>query len=115
MREKYSEVRDALVNPSKTSFVVITNPEPLPMYELKEVPRFLREELRTTPKLLVMNKVLPEDIAIKLGTYETQKALIEEFKSLPGRSIMIPYVSNPPSRLEDIRRLREMVIVVRGR
>ena len=114
MRERYNEVKEALVNPSKTSFVVVTNPEPLPMYELKEVLKFLKEELTTTPKLLVMNKVLPEDIAVKLGAYEEQKALIEEFTSLPGKSVMIPYISNPPSKLEDILKLKEAVTVVKG-
>ncbi len=114
MREKYSKVKEALTDPSRTSFVAVTNPEPLPMYELKEVLKFLSEELSASPKLLVMNKVLPEDIAVKLGSYEEQKAIIEEFTSLSGRSIMIPYVSNPPSKLEDILRLREAVTVVKG-
>lgn len=114
MREKYAKVKEALINPSRTSFVVVANPEPLPMYELREVLKFLNEELTTSPKLLVMNKVLPEDIAIRLGAYEEQKAIIEEFMSLPGRSIMIPYVSSPPSKLEDILRLREVVTVIRG-
>ena len=114
MRERYSGVKEALASPSKTSFVVVTNPEPLPMYELKEVLKFLKEELATTPKLLVMNKVLPEDIAVRLGAYEEQKAILEEFASLPSKSIMIPYVSNPPSKLEDILRLREVVTVVKG-
>jgi len=114
MREKYSRVKEALVNPSRTSFIVVTNPEPLPMHELKEVLKFLSGELLTSPKLLVMNKVLPEDIAVKLGTYEEQKAIIEEFLSLPGRSIIIPYVSNPPSRIEDILRLREVVSIIKG-
>ncbi len=114
MRERYSKVKEALTNPSRTSFIVVTNPEPLPMYELREVIKFLDEELSTSPKLLVMNKVLPKDIAIELGAYEEQKAIIEEFMSLPGRSIMIPYVSNPPSKLEDILRLRDVVSVVKG-
>jgi arsenite-transporting ATPase len=114
MREKYGRVKEALTDPSRTSFVVVTNPEPLPMYELREVLKFLGEELSTSPKLLVMNKVLPEDIAVRLGAHEEQKAIIEEFTSLPGRSIMIPYVSNPPSKLEDILRLREAVTVVKG-
>lgn len=114
MRDRYSKVKEVLTNPSRTSFVVVTNPEPLPMYELREVLKFLSEELTTNHKLLVMNKVLPEDVAERLGTYEEQKAIIDEFASLPGRSIMIPYVSNPPSKLEDILRLREVVIAVRG-
>ncbi|MEM0085872.1 MAG: ArsA family ATPase [Zestosphaera sp.] len=114
MREKYNKVREALTNHSRTSFVVVTNPEPLPMYELREVLKFLSEELATTPKLLVMNKVLPEDVAVKLGAYEEQKTIIEEFMSLPGKSIMIPYVSNPPSKLEDILKLREVVVVTKG-
>ncbi len=114
MRDRYSKVKEALTNPSRTSFVVVTNPEPLPMYELREVLKFLSEELATNHKLLVMNKVLPEDVAERLGTYEEQKALIDEFVSLPGRSVMIPYISNPPSKLEDILRLREVVVVVRG-
>ncbi len=114
MREKYGRVKEALTDPSRTSFVVVTNPEPLPMYELREVLKFLGEELSTSPKLLVMNKVLPEDIAVRLGAHEEQKAIIKEFTSLPGRSIMIPYVSNPPSKLEDILRLREAVTVVKG-
>ncbi|MEO3993997.1 MAG: ArsA family ATPase [Desulfurococcaceae archaeon TW002] len=114
MREKYSKVKEALTNLSRTSFVVVTNPEPLPMYELKEVLKFLSEELSTNPKLLVMNKVLPENVAERLGTHEEQKEIINEFMSLPGRSIMIPYASNPPSKLEDILKLREVVVVVRG-
>lgn len=48
MREKYSRVKEALVNPSRTSFIVVTNPEPLPMHELKEVLKFLSGELLTS-------------------------------------------------------------------
>lgn len=114
LKEVYSKVRDVLSSASRTSYVIVTNPEPLPMFELREILNFLEGELTTKPKLLVMNKVLPKDVATKLGTYDEQAGVIEEFKSISCRSVMIPYASNPPSRLEDIVKLREFMVVVRG-
>ncbi len=114
LKEVYSKVKDALSSASRTSYVIVTNPEPLPMFELREILNFLDSELMMKPKLLVMNKVLPRDVATKLGTYDEQARAIEEFKSIQYRSVMIPYANNPSSRLEDIVKLREFIVVVRG-
>ncbi|MEM0046760.1 MAG: ArsA family ATPase [Fervidicoccaceae archaeon] len=114
MKETYREVREALSNPSRTSYVVVTNPESLPMFELREILNFLESELSVQPKLLVMNRVLPKDIAEKLGTIEEQNNIIEEFSSIPIKSIMIPHLGIHPSKLEDIVKLKDSFIVIRG-
>lgn len=113
LKNTYSKVKEVLSNYARTSYVVVTNPEPLPMFELREILSFLEGELITKPKLLVMNKVLPNEVAARLGVYEEQEEMLREFRSIECRSITIPYASNPPSSLDDIVKLREAVVVVR--
>ncbi|MEM2005844.1 MAG: ArsA family ATPase [Zestosphaera sp.] len=114
LKNTYSRVKEVLSNPLRTSYIVVTNPEPLPMFELREILNFLENELTIKPKLLVMNKVLPDEVAASLGTYAEQAETLREFRSIECRSIMIPHASSPPSSLEDIVKLRDTVVIVRG-
>ncbi len=114
MREDYKRLGELLRDPARTSYVVVANPEPLPVHEMREVVSFLEEELGAKPKLLVLNKVLPEDVAVKLGVYNQQRKYIEEVKSMPYNSIMIEYLSKAPSKLDDIVKLREASTVLGG-
>jgi len=105
MREEYGQLSALLSDATRTSYVAVANPEPLPIHEMKEVVAFLENELGTKPKLLVLNKVFPRDVAEKLGVAEQQSKYIEEIRSMPYNSVVIEYVTNPPSSLEDVNKL----------
>jgi len=113
MRDEYRFLEASLGDYRRTSYVIVANPEPLPIHEMREVISFLEGELRVKPKLLVLNKVFPDDVAVKLGVYEQQRRYIGEVKQLPYTSIAIGYVSSPPSKLSDIARLRESLYILR--
>jgi len=114
IREDYKYLNEVLKDFSRTSYVVVANPEPLPVHEMKEVISFLEGELRVKPKLLVLNKVLPKEVAVKLGVYEQQIKYVNEVGSMPYKSIMVGYLSNAPSKLDDIVKLKEASTVLRG-
>lgn len=114
IREEYQRLGNFLSDYSRTSYVVVANPEPLPIHEMMEIISFLERELHNKPKLLVLNKVFPEDVAIELGVYEEQSRYVNEVRSMPYNSVMVRYVSGAPSKLDDIVRLREASAILRG-
>lgn len=102
--QRYKKLREKLTSVEETSYVVVTNPEPLPMYEAETVVRFLAKEFSREPTLLVMNKLpLREGVSVDV---------IREFKSLPGVKIAIRTISPPPSSLADVEKLRERIEVL---
>lgn len=101
----YSNLRDN----TRTSYILVTTPEPLPVYELKESLRFLKERLNSNPRLLVLNRYLPENVAARLGILETQRRYIEELKGLNLPLIIIEYLGRPTSTLRDIYELMSKV------
>lgn len=114
IREEYQRLGNFLSDYSRTSYVVVANPEPLPIHEMMEIISFLERELHNKPKLLVLNKVFPGDVAIELGVYEEQSRYVNEVRSMPYNSVMVRYVSGAPSKLDDIVRLREASAILRG-
>ncbi len=99
LRAEYSSLWDELRG-EKTSYVLVTNPEVMPLLEVVDVIKFLEKELGVKPKLLVMNKF--ED------TLETSE-LLKEFNSLPYDKLLIPKVGKPPSTLDDMVELSRTI------
>ena len=67
MRERYSSLIGLLKNPERTSYVVVATREPLPVYEKEETVGFLEKKLGVPVKALVLNKILPDEIARGMG------------------------------------------------
>ncbi len=101
MRETYSSLWD-LLRGGNTSFVLVANPEKMPLLEVMDVIKFLETELGVKPKLLVMNKYedSPESAEV-----------MEEFKRLPYNKVVVPRVSKPPAELNDVIGLLRLVDV----
>ncbi|MEM4434019.1 MAG: TRC40/GET3/ArsA family transport-energizing ATPase [Thermosphaera sp.] len=112
MREKYSTLVNVLKDSSKTSYTIVATPEPLPVYELKETVNFLRLKLNTSPKILVLNKILPAEVADRMGLREQQEAIMSELSSYNIPLLSISYLGRPTESLEDIAELENLVKVV---
>jgi len=110
--DRYGELQRRLASPADTSYVVVANPEPLPLYEMQTVVNYLKKEFSREPTLLVMNKVMPREASDKLGLSGEIEKILEEFRRLPGRKIMIRMKVPPPSTLQDVWNLKEEIEVV---
>ncbi|MEM4793608.1 MAG: ArsA-related P-loop ATPase [Pyrobaculum sp.] len=98
--ERFKRLREDLASSEKTSYVIVTNPEPLPMYEAEMVAQYLKKEFLREPTLIVMNKS-PEDSGVD--------EVFEHFRKLPGAKLLIKRVSPPPSSFEEVLRLKESI------
>lgn len=81
------------IKSSNTSFVLVTNPETMPLLEVHEVIKFLNTEFSKEPKLLVMNKYT--------NTPESEEVM-RSFNQLPYSKVFIRKVDKPPSTLGDM-------------
>ncbi len=113
MRDKFGALGEVLSSSSRTSYVVVATPEPLPMYELRETVGFLRSRLGVDPKLLVLNKVLPEGLAAGLGQLGVQRRSLEELKSFGASYAVVEHLGRPTESISDIKELRSRVRVWR--
>lgn len=107
MREEYSSINKALSSPDSVSYVLVSTPEPLPMHELRESLKFLTEKIGIKPKLVVLNKILPEVIASKLNVVDIQRQYITEISKLDISYALIDYLGIPPEKLQDVIKLKE--------
>ncbi|MDM7275021.1 MAG: ArsA family ATPase [Thermoprotei archaeon] len=114
LKESYLKLAKLLSDPQATSYVVVANPEPLPLYEMREVIATLEKRLNVKPRLLVLNKALPDYVARELGVLEFQESVVEELKSMEYKSVMLEYVNKQLSSLSDVVELRKLVSVIRG-
>ncbi len=112
MKSEYGYLREQLALPEKTSYVIVATPEPLPMYELRETFNFLVQKTRNKPKLLVLNRVLPESIASELGVLELQRRYIEEIASYGVKWIIIEHLGRPTENIRDIEELEGRIRVL---
>lgn len=101
LRDRYTELYTGLRNTARTSYTIVANPEPLPLYEMKEVSKAIMEHMGCRPRLLVMNKVTE-------GKAEYNK-VIKEYCEIPGQHACIPLLERPPSNLRDVEELIRMV------
>ncbi len=112
MKEKYINLINLLKDSTRTSYVLIATPEPLPLYELKETINFLEEKLRAKPKMLVLNRVLPLEMAERMGLKNQQENIITELSSYRIPMILIKYLGKPTESIDDIRKLEDLIKVI---
>ncbi|MEM4750274.1 MAG: TRC40/GET3/ArsA family transport-energizing ATPase [Sulfolobales archaeon] len=111
MREEFRLLDSVLRSEDRTSYVLVAVPEPLPMYELKETYEFLRTNLGVRPKLLVLNKMLPNDLASELGQLEMQQKFLDELKSFGVSYAAIEHLKKPTENIYDIEILKDKIRV----
>lgn len=113
MKEKYEKLLGLLSDPSRTSYVPVTTPEPLPMYELRETVSFLEKKLRTRPKFIVLNRLFAPELASSIGIGKSQEDSISELSSYKVPLILINYLGKPTENLGDIRELFKVLRVIK--
>lgn len=113
MRDEFKFLDAALSSQSKTSYVLVATPEPLPMYELKHTLEFLKGKLGVRPKLLVLNKVLPDKVAEELGLLSMQWNFFDELRSFGIGYAVVEHLGKPTENISDIKALRNKIRVFR--
>lgn len=113
LRKDFEFLNSFLSSNEKTSYILVATPEPLPMYELRESYRFLSEKISVKPKVLVLNRILPVQVASALGLVELQERYISEISSFGVSYLLVEHMNKPTETLEDILALRERIMVFR--
>jgi arsenite-transporting ATPase len=113
MKERYARLMSLLKDAARTSYVVVATPEPLPLYELEETIDFLRRRLGTRPKALVLNRLLPPELARSMGVEEQQREYVEKLSSLKIPLVLVSYLGKSTESFEDVKKLEGLVEVVR--
>ncbi|MEM0196041.1 MAG: TRC40/GET3/ArsA family transport-energizing ATPase [Sulfolobales archaeon] len=111
MREEFKLLDSVLCSDARASYILVATPEPLPMYELKETYEFLKSNLGVKPRLLVLNKVLPDNIAFELGQQEMQKDFLKELGSFGISYAVIEHLRKPTENMSDIEALKTKIKV----
>ncbi len=110
LKERYKKLYEETKDPTRTSVIVVTTPEPLPVYEAKESVRFFTQ-LGIKVRAVVVNKVLPEDIAERLGTKRLQEENLREALTIECgscRKLTIRHHSKTPKSLDEAKELIEL-------
>ncbi|MCE4603850.1 MAG: ArsA family ATPase [Aeropyrum sp.] len=106
--ERYAVLERELLSPNRTTFVLVSTPEPLPVYEAEKTTEFLKS-LGSKPGIIVANRIIPEDIASKLGVREIQERALSKLRKLdcrrPCAMVEIPMVDSVPSSLDSVKGL----------
>lgn len=113
LRSQVEFLESVLASNDRTSYVIVATPEPLPVYELKEVHAFLSEKLGTRPRLLVLNRVLSEDSARELGYLDVQNKFVADIESMGVTYALIEYLGRPTETFGDVLALRGRTRVYR--
>lgn len=112
MREDFEWLRSFLSSPERASYVIVAVPEPLPMYELDQTVKFLRDKLGTGPKLLFLNRILPDEIAERLGVGEAQRKYISQLLSYGARCALVEHIGRPTENFKDIEEVAKRVRLI---
>ncbi|MEB3779221.1 MAG: ArsA family ATPase [Desulfurococcales archaeon] len=107
MKENYVKLAGMITDQGRTSYILVATPEPLPVYEVKKTINVLRE-LGTEPVGIVVNKVIPWELAGKMGISGVQLESIMDVDAIKCRTstcIKIAILMNerPPDTLEKAR------------
>lgn len=106
LKERYRKLQDLLRDEETTSYVLVATPEPLPVYEVEKTVESLRE-LGAKVTGIVVNRIIGEDMARKLGVHEVQVRSIRSILELDceGPCIRVGIMMNriPPDTLERAR------------
>jgi len=114
LKERYSRLYDMLRDGEKTSAVIVATPEPLPVFEARKTLEALKR-IGVETKMVVINKVVPDVVAERLGVKEVQDRSIKELVSLDCggcMKIMVPMHESLPSSLESARQAMKSARIV---
>ncbi|WP_188454591.1 ArsA family ATPase [Virgibacillus oceani] len=96
-QERFAKAREILLDPHKTSFVFVLNPERLPILETNKAIQLL-DKYHLHVKSLIVNKVLPEDadgdFIIKRREHEKQYLDMIEKTFEKQRLVYVPLFAN---------------------
>ena len=112
LKSEYTELWNMLRDSAKTWYIVVATPEPLPMYELESTVNFLRSRLGVEPKMLILNRVLREELAKQMGVDKHQMEYINRLRSMGIPAIAIEYLGKPTKSLDDVLELEKHIVVV---
>jgi arsenite-transporting ATPase len=104
----YEGLLESLTRAESTSAAVVATPEPLPVYEAVKSIGFLRES-GIAVRIVVANRVLPEDKARMLGVEKVQRESLEKLLSADCRGrcirLLIPHSEETPNSLDAVKAL----------
>lgn len=112
LKREYEDLSGALRSSDRTSYILVTTPEPLPVYETKSTIEILGM-LKVRPKAIVVNKILPRGIAEELGVARIADEALKELKEIDCGGCLklgIRYHRKTPKTLEETKELLNMVI-----
>lgn len=112
LRSEYERLAGLLRDHSRASIVLVATPEPLPLYEVGKTLEVARD-LGMKVRALVVNRVLPREMAERLGVREVQRRVLEEAASLDCggcRKLAVMHSSEPPRSLEGVERLAGLIL-----
>ncbi len=112
LRKEYEELASLLRDHSRASMILIATPEPLPLYELKKTLEVARD-IGMKVRAIVMNRVLPQAMAERLGVREVQRRVLEEAATLDCGGcykLAVMHSSEPPRSLEGVEKLASLVV-----
>jgi|GEM_PF-342844 len=109
LREYYSTLEKLYTSQQHSSFILVSNPEPVPYMETLNTIKHITQNLNRKPKLLVMNKVLPEYEAKILNMKSIQEDILRNFCTLEAPKVVIMKTPKPPSTLTDIADLIDKI------
>ncbi|MCE4605744.1 MAG: ArsA family ATPase [Desulfurococcales archaeon] len=112
LKDEYSSLLNHLRDPSRTSYVSVLTPEPLPLFETKNTIKFL-EDMKTKISLIIINRLLSKESAESIGVLDTQKSVLAELKELACKRnvsiISIMHHTVPPRKLDEALKLLELL------
>ncbi len=107
LRKRFEALEERIVDERVTLYVGVATPEPLPVMEVEQVASSLGK-LGARLGLVVLNRVLGESDAARLGVLERQREARERLERI-GPVFEIPYLGRPTRSLEDVKKLLSML------
>ncbi len=110
--ERYGRLGSKMRDHSHTSIILVATPEPLPVFEVESTLKLIKK-LEIRPRVIVVNKVLPDSVAEKLGVLNVQRESIERLRQMKCCPlVMIMHHEKPPRSLEEAMELFQHIKLV---
>ncbi|MCE4620963.1 MAG: ArsA family ATPase [Desulfurococcales archaeon] len=112
LKEEYEGLNRALRSSDRTSYILVTTPEPLPVYETRSTMEML-DMLKVKPRAIIVNKILPKEIAEELGVARIAEETLKELREIDCGGCLklgIGYHRRTPRTLDEARELLDMII-----
>ncbi len=108
--ERYDNLWNSIKNPKRTSIMIVTTPEPLPVYEAKTTINLIKSH-EFKCRALVVNRVLDREKARITGLYETEVESIREALRIKGdcKTLTVLQHEETPKTLDEARKLLNLI------